>query len=44
MLLALHYYGEQPTFTFECSSVEEAEELMRTVRANEADGRRWKGH
>ena len=47
VLLALYYYGEdgeQPAFTFECSSVEEAEELMRIVRANEADGRRGKGH
>jgi hypothetical protein len=46
-LLALYFYGEdgeQPAFTFECSSVEEAEELALIVKANEADGRGWKGH
>jgi hypothetical protein len=47
VFLALYFYGEdgeQPAFTFECSSVEEAEELARIVKANETDGRRWKGH
>ena len=47
VLLVLYSYGEEkprPELTFECSSVEEAEELMRIVRANEADGRRGKGH
>jgi hypothetical protein len=46
VLLALYSWGEEPRceLTFECSSIDEAEELILIVRANEADGRRGKGH